>query len=171
MLLRTDAMIANVLLLLRAGPSVAFRRRDAETLHAAKQGGLMDAHSRAAASRLPSARSSAARMVWPSSMSRAARMPPSPLARPRATSSSGRCSIPMKPSGQRMKARSITFSNWRTLPGQSWAMSRESASAPIPWTARRCNRLKRAINCSASSGMSSLRRRNGGSSTRTTLMR
>ena len=123
---------------------------------------LWDAQApRAAASRLPSARSSAARMVWPSSMSRAARMPPSPLARPRATSSSGQMLDPDEAIRTEHEGVLDQVLQLAHVARPIVRMSSEHGSAPIP-APPVLQPVERAINCSASSGMSSSRRRSGG---------
>ena len=71
----------------------------------------------------------------------------------------------------RATARSMTFSNSRTLPGHSyWYMA---AVAPVenPFTLRLNSRLYFAMKCSTRRGISSRRCRNGGSVMGTTFRR
>src|SRR6185312_1379316 len=83
-----------------------------------------------------------------------------------------RCSgskMPLSP--QRITARSMTFCNSRTLPGQLWVLSARMASSEKPLTGTPCLRLKRRMNSSLRNGTSSRRSRNGGTWIGTTFRR
>ncbi|RJP19204.1 MAG: ATP-binding cassette domain-containing protein [Deltaproteobacteria bacterium] len=70
----------------------------------------------------------------------------------------GRCSGPIVPSPQKMDARSITFHNSRTFPGNGWSISRAMAFSDT-----RRSPPSFSMKCSTRSGMSSRRSRRGGS--------
>ena len=70
-----------------------------------------------------------------------------------------RCAAPVEST----TARSMTFSSSRTLPGQSYSISRSSASGVSSRSVLRFSSPYFSRKCCTSSGMSSLRSRSGGS--------
>ena len=80
-----------------------------------------------------------------------------------AVTSGGSSRVPIASPSVSSTARSITFLSSRTLPGQAYALSIACASGAISRTCFPNSRLKCAVKCLTSGGMSSRRSRSGGS--------